>query len=164
MGGINGYILRYKGHAIPMNLSKVTLEKIVAGGWITPEEISNAFSQLIQDFDIKLTRGTELRKDLIMTRLDNFRMELIRRCEKNIELEESRNAKSSRAGWFSGESGGKQDSGKRQESNSVSTGSESVGQGPAGMGSGDLLREDSGDSNGSNEWTKSSGLGRTRPL
>lgn len=146
-----------------MKLSDITVEKICERGWITPEELVNAFTPFITDFDVKLTRGHELRKDLIMTRIDNFRIELIRRCEKNIERETKRE-QSNNLGWFSGEKRSKQDDTKQQTDGQVSDVRQGVRERSAGMGSGDSLREDGRDSERLNDWSESSGLGRARPF
>ena len=142
-----------------MKLSKITEEKILERGWITPDELINRFSPFIQDFDVKLTRGAEIRRDLIMSRIDNFRAELISWCEKNLELEEKR-VQSSDSGWFSREKQRIQNSGERQVDSQVLNEREMLGKGESVLDNRTGLRQDGGEDAELADWTTSCGLGK----
>ena len=123
-------------------LSKITQEKINdENGWITPIEVKHAFDPLIMDFDTKLTAG-ELRKDLIMTRLDNFKMELIRRCEQNLERELKRENQSNILGRSARKTSGEQNGGQWQVNDSIPASGKGLGEGSASMDSDFSLAED----------------------
>ena len=147
-----------------MTLSKIIQQKIKdENGWITPLEVKHAFEPLMRDFDTKLTGGIELRKDLIMTRLDNFKMELIRRAEQNLERELKRESQSNIFGRTSGQTGGEQADGG-WATGKVPDSGEGVREGSASLGASPGIPGDSGDSAKSNDWRQGSGMGQTRPL
>ena len=69
-------------------MDEITLKKIKEYGWITPEDITNAYTELIRSIENIIK--TDFRSDLIVDRLDNFKMELVCRCNRNIEKENER--------------------------------------------------------------------------
>jgi len=69
-------------------LNETTIQKITANGWIIPEDIGNAYAMLIRDVENIVKTG--FRGDLLIDRLDNFKMELITRCNRNMERELNR--------------------------------------------------------------------------
>ena len=146
-------------------LSKTTQQRIEdERGWITPKELVDLFSPLIKDFDTKLTRGAELRRDLIMTRLDNFKASLVRRCEQNLEREQQREKQSSFFGRTFGKTSGEQADGKGRPDDKISAGGEGMGERAAPMDADFGFQKDSGDSSESPSWRSNTGMGKAGPF
>jgi hypothetical protein len=53
-------------------------------GWVTAEEISNAFTPAINEISNMIQeQGNLLRHDIVMTKIESVKYDLLHRCEKN---------------------------------------------------------------------------------
>ena len=56
---------------------------------ITADQVSNVFCTLVQDMQVLIAKPTELRPDLIMTRIDSAKFDLFTICNSNSDVQDA---------------------------------------------------------------------------